>query len=485
MNSRIAWVFAAIATAASVSTMEHTVLACGGCVHVPGPAPSSVTEHRMVLALSSRQTTLWDQFSYAGNPSEFAWILPIRHDPSVRVAVADDRFLAMFDQVTEPILNEPPPPPPRCPTTCPDVCWRPPPFADASASQDASVDSSVVVHRMEVVGPYAVAIIGGDDAMALRRWLRDNGYAVPASIEPVLDHYIGQRMDFVALRLRSAVGVNRMVPVRVTVPGYVPVLPLRMVQAGVGDKVGLNLMVFADARIEAMNYPNGEMNDAMFSFDYARQSWPPPTWEHLNVARRALWATNMRRTWITESAARMSPDVVRAIARDAERTWRSQACGEDGGVPQPWDFNCGGPRASEDADVALTGLGANTTLTRLTADLPSVALSADLQLGPRVADVERSRVYQYGQLLNRPSPPVCTPLQCPTTCDGGVSMDAARPSGDSGRLDGSARGPLVASGGVSCSIRGHQRLGAKASWLVVIAATFAARRARRAARTKR
>lgn len=49
-----------------------------------------------------------------------------------------------------------------------------------------------------------------------------------------------------------------MQPVRVTMEGYVPRLPLRMIAAGVADKVGLSLVVFSDARIEASNFPNGE-----------------------------------------------------------------------------------------------------------------------------------------------------------------------------------------------------------------------------------
>lgn len=47
-----------------------------------------------------------------------------------------------------------------------------------------------------------------------------------------------------------------MVPVRVTLDGYQPRLPLRMIAAGVADRVGLALTVIAPSRIEAMNFPN-------------------------------------------------------------------------------------------------------------------------------------------------------------------------------------------------------------------------------------
>jgi hypothetical protein len=35
-------------------------------------APQVVTDHRMVLSVNATQTTLWDQFRYAGQASDFA-----------------------------------------------------------------------------------------------------------------------------------------------------------------------------------------------------------------------------------------------------------------------------------------------------------------------------------------------------------------------------------------------------------------------------
>src|SRR5947208_16783776 len=77
--------------------------ACGGCFSPPG-AVQIVTDHRMVLSLSSVQTTLWDQFGYRGDPAEFSWVLPIHNGPEVQVAVADNTFLALLDNLTAPVV---------------------------------------------------------------------------------------------------------------------------------------------------------------------------------------------------------------------------------------------------------------------------------------------------------------------------------------------------------------------------------------------
>jgi hypothetical protein len=111
------------------------------------------------------------------------------------------------------------------------------PFA-ATRLPPPRADAGVTVLREEVVGPYAVVIVRGTSGMGLRDWLRMNGYTVPTAIEPVIDHYLGLSMDSIALRLRAGKGLNRVVPVRVTRDGHQARLPLRMIAAGVAERVG-------------------------------------------------------------------------------------------------------------------------------------------------------------------------------------------------------------------------------------------------------
>ncbi len=161
-----------LAMTSAIAIAPRTVLACGGCLAPPG-AVQSVTDHRMVPALNSTQTSRFEQFSHSGAATGFSWILPIHYAPEVEVRLADNRFMQVLDNVTAPVLQAPAPPGRYC-----YGMW-----VDAAATADAS-DSGVTVYREEVVGPYAVAIIGGADPMAMRTWLGANGYSAPPSINP-------------------------------------------------------------------------------------------------------------------------------------------------------------------------------------------------------------------------------------------------------------------------------------------------------------
>ena len=388
--------------AALAATEGAEALACGGCFAPPG-AVTVVTDHRMAFSMSATQTTLWDQFAFTGRASEFSWILPIRYAPSVRVALADERFLTFLHNLSVPSLTPPYVPFPSCGMF---------PSADAGAVFDsAASDVGVTVYREETVGPYAVAILGGSDPMAVRDWLSANGFTVPTAVAPVLDYYVGLRMDFVALRLRAGATTGMITPVRVTVPGATPSLPLRMIAAGIADRVGLSLMVLAPSRVEAMNFPNGEVRESELTYDFASPT--DPSRDFLDAFNR-LNAANGQRLWLTESSFSLARTTLDFLAMTAPPLLR------DGGVSSSDDSGVGVmPDLREDISVAFDGLGASARLTRMRADMPAAMLDRDLLLAASDNTAERSRSYSYGVVRNRPPPPTCP--------DAGDWIDASPP----------------------------------------------------------
>ncbi len=465
---RFGWAMALLG-AAALAGAPSDVSACGGCFTGPTTV-QVVTDHRMVLSISTAQTTLWDQFQYSGAAADFSWILPIRYTDRTQVALADDGFMRMADGLTAPVVT--PPTRPFCgrngvPTASGGG------FADAAAASDGGV----TVLRQEVVGPYAVSIIRGTDPMAVREWLRSNGYTVPSAVEPIIDHYTAMSMDYVALRLNPGEGINRMTPVRVTLDGAQPVLPLRMIAAGVADRVGVSLVVIAASRYEAQNFPNAEISESDLTWDFARPSSPA---SDFLSAFNSLNRANGDRLWLTETATNQSRTSWENIAPGYRNTVTS-----GGGARPPFDAGAAdvsvgedvadAPDASgtdpiDDVRVAFAGLGDNAVVTRLRSNMLATMLTQDLRLQASDRGL-RPINYTYGRLLNDPGP------TCTGAGDASVEVDAT--------VDGGAVAPVPATteGGASCAAspararRGDVTLGALAG-LALAALGLRARRRR-------
>ena len=239
---------AAIAITSMFTALEGDASACGGCF-IPTENPTVVTDHRMILTVSKEQSTLYDQIKYSGAPSSFAWVLPI--SGTVEVGLSSDIVFAALDGQTQTTITPPPqncPPPPDCS------------FGSASARSPSAgaseSDNGVTVNKREVVGPYETVQLSATTPNALSAWLATNGFNVPADVKPVVDKYVLEKFDFLALKLIPGKSVQDMRPVRVTTKGASAVLPLRMVAAGTGAIVGIGLWVIAEGRYETQNFPS-------------------------------------------------------------------------------------------------------------------------------------------------------------------------------------------------------------------------------------
>src|SRR5687768_2757844 len=98
MKKTLQGVALAAGTAGALLIEPATALACGGCFSPP-EVITTVDSHRMVIALSTERTTLWDQIRYSGNPEDFVWVLPV---PSgvAQVELADSIFFDEIDQLS-------------------------------------------------------------------------------------------------------------------------------------------------------------------------------------------------------------------------------------------------------------------------------------------------------------------------------------------------------------------------------------------------
>ncbi len=265
--------------------------ACGGCF-VPQQERTVVTDHRMALSISPEQTVLWDQIRYSGDPAEFAWVLPVR--PGAKLSLSNDEWFTALDASTQPVIYQP-----NnfggaygCALT---GCGS---QESASAYSDGVGPGQVQVLSQQVVGPYETVTLRATDDDALRSWLKSHAYSIPDSIAPTIDAYVAEGFDFIALRLRPGCGERSMQPVRVVTKGADPTLPLRMVAAGVGPRVGITLYVITEGRWQPRNFESTVFDDDRLRWDrYAGKS----NYEEIS---QELMAADDGRTWLTEYADR-------------------------------------------------------------------------------------------------------------------------------------------------------------------------------------
>jgi len=394
--------------------------ACGGCFAPPPTATEQVlvTGHRMAVSVSATETTLWDQFQYAGDPEDFAWILPIQGTATVELA--DNAFFEALEQATRlQLVGTYPPLRRSCSEPCSDSLFGS--GSDDRGSADLDGGTGVTVYNEAVVGPYETATIGSEDPEALIDWLNANGYMVPPDTLPAIEHYVGEGLNFAALKLNPNAGVDQMQPVRVTTPGAMPVFPLRMVAAGAAELVGMVIYVFGEGRWGSDNYPSVELDRSRIVYDWATDSF------NYGEVFDATLGEHDGRAWIVEFADRAPASFIRGyVSFDDDGTEHRAA--EDFGVvtrsiPEPW-------------------------VTVLRTEMPRRHLTEDLVLEAVENEVVPSRV-EVPRDVNRPPEP-----DCPTGCTDPVGGAAAtglpgspsRPRVDApeGLCSGAGRGRPVA-----------------------------------------
>lgn len=446
----------------------HEADACGACI-APPTESTVVTGHRMALSISPEQTVLWDQIEYTGSPGSFAWVLPVK--PGAIIQVSSDAWFDTLDATTTTQIRQP-----RvvCQNQNSGCNGDPVTKGVATAEADSgscflcdgasnggfgSAPPPVTVVSRGTVGPYSMVTLATDTPGVLNTWLTENGFALDPATQPVVDAYVAEGFDFIALKLLPDIDVKAMKPVRVIQPGANPTLPLRMVAIGAGPKVALTLFVISEGRWEAENFGNTLVPADILAWDFKDDS------SNYSEVREKVLAQQGGALWLTAFAfqgALLSPIVTsNGIFGQSVRSYTVgdsfmaantigsayvrqgisngdtmdesciQAMGDIASstlmvknpcpMDKPWnDPSCGFAKAGEidarslicglvdpmdtpldDVAMALAGLHpADTWITRLEAGLPQAALKEDLTLRPATLQATVDNIKQASVAKN-------------------------------------------------------------------------------------
>jgi uncharacterized protein DUF2330 len=398
-----------IATSALALAPERDAAACGGCFHPPTQTVSDITDERMLLAVSTLQSTLYDQLEYTGSPNNFAWVLPIRG--TVDVGLSADVLFDSFDALTQTQIN---PPVPNCPAPS---CAFAPQAAATNAGTGGGADlSPVTVLKQENVGPYSTVQLHSTDSSALANWLTQNGYNLSADVAPIIAEYITEGFDFLAMKLLPNQGVQAMRPVRVTTPGASLSLPLRMAAVGTGSEVGITIWVVADGRYEPQNFPFFHIDDSALVWDFSTSQ------SNYTTLRLQDEANLKGKGWEIESSITLNEQTITGVILSGGQYYGGGGLG--GGVAAPADpsldyLPVGDPDGGAEGGVTQTaedvrtadvnalfaGLtGPNVRVTRIRSDILHAAMTADFILQASADQSELSNVRNVTQSVNLTCP---------------------------------------------------------------------------------
>ncbi len=172
--------------------------------------------------------------------------------------------------------------------------------------------TTVRILSRETIGALDSVVLTATDAGDVRRWLDENGYAVPAAVDPVIAGYVRDGWVFVATKIRadaSSDDVRNLLPLAFTFPAKQPVYPMRLTGA-LNETLDLDLYVFADRRAVA-----GDIR-AVHARDFLAGSGPlgiDGLTTHPEILRRAGSAASL-----TVLSGRIEGD---AMHRDVDITW--------------------------------------------------------------------------------------------------------------------------------------------------------------------
>jgi Uncharacterized protein conserved in bacteria (DUF2330) len=412
--------FLAGSVAALVLAPARDAAACGGCFHndVQQMENTQVSGHRMIFSISKSKTTLWDQIQYVGEPSSFAWVLPIKG--LVSVGLSSDALFGNLDEGTKVTVNSPLI---SCPP--PSFCTNDP---TAGGGYDSGAPGGVIVTAQEVVGPYETVQLSSSDPAALTTWLAQHNYAVPADVQPIIQAYVAEGFGFLALKLVPGAGIQSMRPVRVTSPGASTMLPLRMVAAGVGATTPISLWVLGEGAYVPANF-------SWFTIPESSLVW---SWDSMssNYAqlRKDAFAASGGNGWLMSAGEPMSPYMLMDQITNL-------AANDPAGSGYADDMGNGAPKAAADDLAALLQdiTPSSLWVTRLYAELPRVSLAKDLSLSATMLPAPIQRNFTATKSVGTaPSCPVYPP--CATTSVTGSGAGGTGVGGGSG-------GPGAGNGG--------------------------------------
>jgi hypothetical protein len=249
--------FGALLAGLATTAAPRNASACGGtfCDSGPNAMPVDQTGENVIFVLDDGFVEAHVQIQYQGDPTRFAWIVPMQKVPETTVGsaalfantlaatVPSYGFTSSFDQCSMR----------RAAKTSFDTA------GGNSIGVDAGAPGVSVAYRKSV-GAFEVTALSGGSAEEVVTWLSMNGYQNVEAAPAILQRYIDEKFVFVAVKLTAGASTDEIHPLVFRYEGSEPCVPLELTSVAAVDDMNVRTFFFGSERIVPANYRHVVLN---------------------------------------------------------------------------------------------------------------------------------------------------------------------------------------------------------------------------------
>ncbi|MBV1858437.1 MAG: DUF2330 domain-containing protein [Nannocystaceae bacterium] len=286
----------------TTTTLVPTRAEACGCLSPPDPVTLDTDNfavnqqaEQIIFEVGEETVSAHVQIRYAGDPEQFAWIVPVPNVPQLEIS--HTIAFGIVDEGTAPVAYAgyeslcPVPeyaceyhPAPECELpgeTGTSDTWNDDGLTGGAGDTDGAdtgggePPGGVDVIDMQMVGDYETVTFSADDAALAVEWLQENGFIVNETMTPYMQPYIDGGMVFVAAKLVAGAGVDSIKPLKITYAGTQPMIPLQLTAVAAEPHMTVSAFIYADESYAPLGHPLVQLDAGRIASDPAgRNNYP-------------------------------------------------------------------------------------------------------------------------------------------------------------------------------------------------------------------
>jgi hypothetical protein len=217
--------------------------ACGGGVVTTAEAATlGADAQRIFISVRGGMTDVITQIGVPSTTADYGVLIPVPSEPTLDATpVMSAELDVLFSATTPQVFASGGDDGGGC--GCPVATG-----SDKGGGAGPPVGGDVQVSKPVAIGPVTAVTLTADTGAAISAWLADNGFAIPAGDQSIVDAYAGPGRYFIAVRRNdtAATGQATSIGLHFTLAGDERGLPLRFARIGAGATVGFTVLVVSD-----------------------------------------------------------------------------------------------------------------------------------------------------------------------------------------------------------------------------------------------